>query len=175
MKNIILIGFMGSGKTTVGRRLSYRLKQTMTDTDKLIEKEQKQSIAEIFSQFGEQHFRDLETECIKQLIETAKTEIVSTGGGMPLRLENRKLLKELGCVIFLRVKADSVFERLKNDTSRPLLQGDNPQEKIREMLEIRNPAYMDTADIIIDVDDKTFDMILDEIEEVLKQYETVSH
>ena len=171
MSNIILIGFMGSGKTTIGRRLSYRLKQTMTDTDKLIEKQQNLSIPELFERYGESRFRELETESIEYLLRTARNEVVSTGGGMPIRPENRTLLRELGCVIFLRVRAETIIERLKNDTTRPLLRGDNPALKITSMLEERNPAYLETADIVIDVDDKTFDMILTEIEEALEKYE----
>ena len=93
MSNIILIGFMGSGKTTIGRRLSYRLKQTMTDTDKLIEKQQNLSIPELFERYGESRFRELETESIKYLLRTARNEVVSTGGGMPIRPENRTLLR----------------------------------------------------------------------------------
>ena len=171
MSNIILIEFMGSGKTTIGRRLSYRLKQTMTDTDKLIEKQQNMTIPELFELYGEKKFRDLETQSIEYLLRTVKNEVISTGGGMPIRPENRTLLKELGCVIFLRVRPETIIERLKNDTTRPLLRGENPELKIAAMLQERNPAYLETADIVIDVDDKSFEMILDEIEEALDQYE----
>ena len=174
MKNIILIGFMGSGKTTVGRRLSYRIKRTMIDTDKQIEKEQEMSVAQIFREKGESHFRDLETECLRNLIQAGRSEIISTGGGIPLRPENRDYLKTLGTVIFLKVTANTILERLEHDMTRPLLQGENPRSKIEEMLLLRNPSYLDAADLIIEVDGKSFDMILDEIEEALRANETFS-
>ena len=85
MDNIILIGFMGSGKSTVGIKLSYRLRHAMEDTDKLIEKEEGRTISEIFATDGEAYFRNLETECLKKLIQTANQKIISVGGGLPIR------------------------------------------------------------------------------------------
>ena len=130
MKNIILIGFMGSGKTSVGIRLSYRLRRTLTDTDKKIER---------------------------------LYRIISVGGGLPMRDCNRELLKRLGWVVYLRVKPLTVCERLEADTSRPLLQGEDREEKVRSLLEQRAPVYESAADIIIDVDGKIVDEIADEI------------
>ena len=98
MGNVILTGFMGSGKTTVGLRLSYRLRQAVVDTDKEIEREEKRTIAEIFAAQGEAYFRDKETECLRRLIKSAKNQIISVGGGLPLRAGNRELLHELGQV-----------------------------------------------------------------------------
>lgn len=120
MKNVILTGFMGCGKTTVGIRLSYRLRRAMEDTDKLIEKEERRTISEIFRTDGEEYFRELETKCLKKLIRTSKNMIISVGGGLPLREENRALLKELGTVIYLRANAETIYERTKHDTSRPI-------------------------------------------------------
>ena len=124
MKNIILIGFMGSGKTSVGIRLSYRLRRTLTDTDKKIERLYRMSISEIFGRFGEEEFRNMETQCLEKLLEEPKGRIISVGGGLPMRDCNRELLKKLGWVVYLRVKPLTVCERLEADTSRPLLQGD---------------------------------------------------
>ncbi len=163
MKNVILTGFMGCGKTTVGIRLSYRLRRAMEDTDKLIEKEERRTISEIFRTDGEEYFRELETKCLKKLIRTSKNMIISVGGGLPLREENRALLKELGTVIYLRANAETIYERTKHDTSRPLLQGDDPQGKIRVLLAAREAVYESAADVVIDVNGKSFDMILDEI------------
>jgi len=163
MRNIVLIGFMGCGKTTVGIRLSYRLRRAMEDTDKLIEKEEGRTITEIFQTDGEAFFRELETKCLKKLIPTAKNMIISVGGGLPVREENHALLKELGTVVYLRANADTIYERTKYDTSRPLLQGDDPQGKIKTLLDARRAVYERTADVIIDVDRKDFDTILDEI------------
>lgn len=163
MKNIILIGFMGCGKSTVGIKLSYHLRRALEDTDKLIEKEEGRTISEIFKTDGETYFRSLETECLKKLIQTTDGKIISVGGGLPIREENHVLLKELGTVIYLRATPETIYERVKHDTTRPLLQGDNPQEKIRTLLQERTPIYEQAADFVIDVDNKDFETILDEI------------
>ena len=100
--NIILTGFMGCGKTSVGIRLSYTLRRTLIDTDKWIEKKQGKTVSEIFASEGEEAFRRMESECIRELIGTAEGQVISTGGGLPVRKENRKLLKELGTVYYLK-------------------------------------------------------------------------
>ncbi|MCM1253455.1 MAG: shikimate kinase [Clostridium sp.] len=169
MGNIILIGFMGSGKSTVGIKLSYRLRRALEDTDKLIEKSEGRTISEIFQMDGEAYFRNLETECLKKLIQTADDKIISVGGGLPMREENHALLKKLGTVIYLRATPETIYERVKHDTSRPLLQGDNPQEKIRSLMKERAAIYEQAADIIIDVDNKDFEAILEEIEHTLEK------
>ncbi len=162
--NIVLIGFMGSGKTTVGIRLSYRLRKSIEDTDKLIEKIQGRTISEIFEQEGEDYFRDEETNLLKDLINKRGNVIYSVGGGTPIREENRKLLKELGTVIYFRAKPETIYERVKKDTTRPLLQCDDPIERIKELLETRKEAYESCADVIIDVDDLTMNEVVSKIE-----------
>lgn len=161
--NIILIGFMGCGKSSVGYRLSYAMRRTLIDTDKWIERKQQSTISEIFAKEGEPAFRQMETDCVKKLIEEADNQIISTGGGLPMKEENHKLLKELGRVYYLRVTKETVYERLKDDTTRPLLQGDNPKGKIEELLTKRAPMYEACADVIIDVSGKSFDEIIGEI------------
>lgn len=175
MNNIILIGFMGCGKSCIGHKLSYKLQKTIIDIDKQIEKEQNKTISEIFEEEGEESFRRMETECLRSLSGSSKNQIISTGGGLPIREENRLLIKQLGCVIFLRVTAETIYERLYNDTTRPLLQGENPQQKIAELLGKRNAIYESTSDIIIDTDDKDFEQILSEIQEALETYETADY
>lgn len=163
--NIVLIGFMGCGKTTIGIKLSYFLKQALVDTDKLIERRAGCSIKEIFAKDGEEAFRKMETECLKGLCDEKGSFILSTGGGLPMRAENAELLHKIGKVVLLRINADDVYDRLKNDTTRPLLQGDNPKQKIEELLQIREPVYESCADIIVDVAGKPFQEILTEIKE----------
>lgn len=163
--NIILIGFMGCGKSTIGIKLSYYLRTPLLDTDKLIEKKAQTTISEIFAKQGEPAFRDMETACIRDLIEEKGSYIISTGGGLPMREENAELLHKLGKVVLLRVKPETVYARLKNDTTRPLLQGDNPEQKIRDLMAVREPVYEACADVIVDVDDKSFEEILAEIKE----------
>lgn len=169
MGNVILIGFMGCGKTTVGLKLSYRLRRTVIDTDKMIEREEQRTISDIFATDGEAYFRDRETACLRKLIGSAGSQIISVGGGLPLREENRELLHELGQVFYLRAKGGTIYERLKGDTTRPLLQGDDPLAKIRTLLEERDPYYREASDVVITVDDKNFQEILDEIEKKVRQ------
>lgn len=167
--NIILIGFMGSGKTSVGIKLSCQMKRTLIDTDKWIEKKQKMTVSEIFASCGEEAFRRMETECLKELIKTADRQIISCGGGLPMREENHGLLKELGKVVYLKVTPKAAYERLKNDTTRPLLQVDDPMERIRTLLVERAPIYEKCADVIVEVSDKSFEKI---IEQILQQTQT---
>lgn len=163
-KNVVLIGFMGSGKTSVGLRLSYRLRRPVEDTDKLIERREGRTISEIFAREGEEYFRRLETELLGELAEKRRHTIFSVGGGTPVRPENRELLKRLGKVVLLRIKPETVYERLKEDTTRPLLQCGNPLERIRELMESRKEAYESCADVILDVDGMEVGDIIEKIE-----------
>lgn len=164
MSNIILIGFMGCGKSCVGRRLSYRVKKTVIDTDKEIEKRKRKTIKEIFAHEGEEYFRHLETKCLKRLLRDKEEHVISVGGGLPMKEENRKLLKKMGFVVYLRVTPETVRERLKNDKTRPLLQGENPEAKIKALMRKRGPVYEKAADVIIDTDNKEFKKIVKEIQ-----------
>lgn len=163
MSNIILVGYMGCGKSTIGVKLSYKMQQPFLDTDKMIEHKFKTTISEMFDEKGEAYFRQQETNCIRELLNEKGQYIIATGGGLPMREENRPLLRKLGKVVYLRIQPETVFERLKDDTTRPLLRGEDPMGKIRNMIAIRGPVYEEIADIIIDVDDKSIDDILREI------------
>ena len=156
MKNIILVGYMGCGKTTVGESIAEATRYTFADTDEMIVAQQGRSISDIFAQDGEPAFRDMETALlVKMLTEKNDTCVISTGGGMPVQKENRNLLRQLGTAVYLRAKPETVYERIKGDTTRPLLQCENPMERIREMIKSRNPAYEEAAELVIDVDDLT--------------------
>lgn len=163
--NIILTGFMGSGKTTLGLRLSYRLRIPFLDTDNLIVQKAGMSIPEIFETKGEAAFRQMETELLQELGERTGRYIISTGGGTPLREENRKALKNLGTVVLFRVSPEEVWKRIGKDQNRPLLQCDDPQQRIRDLLAERTPKYEAAADFIIDVDGKEFAEVLQILEE----------
>ena len=171
MGNVILTGFMGSGKSSVAVKLSYRLKKAMVDTDKVIEKKQGKTITKIFEEDGEDAFRQMETDTLRSLKESSKNDIISVGGGTPMREENRALMKEMGTVVYLRVTPETVYERVKADGTRPLLMCEDPQGKIRELLEKRGPLYEDGAHVIIDVDGKNFGQILFEIERAVRSRE----
>ena len=143
-RNIVLIGFMGSGKTTLGLKLSYLLRMPVEDTDKLIERQEGRSITQIFADDGESYFRELETELLRKCGEQKYERILSVGGGTPVNPVNRPLLHQCGTVVYLRVSPEVVYERLKNDTTRPLLQCEDPLTRIRELLEIRDKIYVRT-------------------------------
>lgn len=162
-QNMILIGFMGAGKTSVGEELAGRFGKTLIDTDRMIEERAGMSISDIFAVQGEEAFRRLETEVLEQLISEASGEMISVGGGLPLREENRKLLKKLGTVIYLCVRPETVLARLKGDTTRPLLQGDDVEEKVNSLLSKRGPIYEMAADRIISVDGRSVEQIADAI------------
>ena len=168
-KNLVLIGFMGSGKTSVGLKLSYRLYTPVEDTDKLIEAREGCCISEIFAGKGEEAFRQMETALLGELAQRNYKRIYSVGGGTPVREENRALLKQLGTVIYLRVRPETVYRRLKNDTTRPLLQCENPLKRIEELLESRREAYESCADIIVDVDEYKTDQVLLQIEKEINR------
>ncbi len=161
--NVILIGFMGSGKTSVGLRLSYRLKMPVEDTDKLIEQREGRSISDIFREEGEEYFREQETKLLAEISGRDYARIVSVGGGAPVRPKNRELLKKCGTVVYLRIQPESAYERLKGDTARPLLACENPRERIRELMDARKGAYEECADIIIDVDAMSMEEILEQL------------
>lgn len=154
MSSIVLIGFMGAGKTTVGKELAKNGFEFI-DTDAYIERCEKMSISEIFAQKGEAYFRQAETNALKTLLAQEKQFVISCGGGMPLREENRKLLKKLGMVVYLKIRPETVLARLKGDTTRPLLQGDDSGEKVRTLMAQREVCYMSGADCVLSVDQKT--------------------
>ena len=162
-QNIILIGYMGCGKTTIGKRVASELDLKFCDTDYLIEKIQKCTISEIFATKGEAHFRDLETKLLEQLLEEMQGSVLSTGGGLPIRKKNALLLKQLGTVIYLKASEEAIYDRVKEDKTRPLLQCENPKQKIKEMLNFRHPYYLGAADIVIDTSDKMISEVIKEI------------
>ena len=163
-RNIILEGFMGSGKTTVSEILADKLDLELLDTDAAIVEAEGRSISDIFETDGEESFRDMETA----LLETASSEhfremVISLGGGLVLRKENREILQKLGKVVYLRTKPETVYERVKYDDSRPLLKTADPLSTIRKMQSDRGSIYELAADCIIDTDDLTPSEIADRI------------
>ena len=163
-RNIILEGFMGSGKTTVSEILSDRLGLELMDTDATIEDTEGRSISSIFREDGEEAFRDMETELLTMIAgDHLRDMVISLGGGMPVREKNRELLKESGKVVYLKASPETIYERVKGDTTRPLLQGEDPLLRIKELMEGRSDVYDEAADLIIDTDNKTPDEICDEI------------
>jgi shikimate kinase len=168
MKNIVLTGFMGTGKTEAGRILAQRLGYTLIDADTEIEKEQKMTITEIFKQYGEPKFRDMEADIIKRLSEM-KNAIISTGGGAVLRQENMDNLRKNGVVVCLTASPETILKRTSNNNDRPLLQVEDPLQKIKELLEFRKPYY-EKADIMIDTEGKSPLRVAEEIISKVNEY-----
>ena len=166
--HIVLCGMMGCGKTTIGKQLSARLQMPWQDTDdKIVEKHG--AIAEIFNRFGEARFREIETSVLKELLQNGDS-VLSVGGGLVVRQENAALLKKNCVVIFLRATAETLERRLREDTSRPLLQGDTSLlERVQALLKERAPIYESVANFTVDVDEKSVGEIVEEIASIINK------
>ncbi len=164
-KNIALVGFMGSGKTTVAILLAKKLKRCLVSTDDLIVQKQKCAIADIFAVKGEPYFRALEKEIIAK-ISQKKNLVIDCGGGIVLQEENVANLKRNGVIVYLKASVDVLHERTKNETHRPLLCVNDPKSKIKDLLFVREPFYQ-KADYIIDTSTKTASDVADDIARLL--------
>lgn len=168
MKNIVLIGLMGAGKTTTGKIISDLLEFPLIDTDELIEKNAKTTINEIFETKGEQYFRELETNTIKELSKKNGV-IISTGGGVVENLINLELLGKNGIIFYLEATPETLYERLKTDETRPLLKNENPLDTLKMLLAKRIRKYK-LADYVINTDHSDFKKIADEIIEKYNEH-----
>ena len=146
--NLILIGMMGSGKTTMARSLARHLGKTFVDSDEEITKRTGVTIPHIFDIEGEAGFRQRETAAIQEIM-SRENIVLATGGGAVLAEENRQLMKHGGIIIYLRANVHDLWQRTRHDRSRPLLQTRDPQAKLRELLRVRDPIYQQVADITI--------------------------
>ena len=166
MKNIILMGFMGAGKTTIGKKLSKALNWEFIDTDAYIEEEQGRKISDIFAEDGEMAFRDMETDLLKRLQNGENQFVLSIGGGMPVREENRALLRNLGTVVYLKTSKEEIIRRVSGDKNRPLLQGGDLEEKVTNLMNARDCIYIETAHVEIVTDGKTPEQVVKEIQDI---------
>lgn len=160
--NIFLIGPMGAGKTTVGRLLAQKLNLTFLDSDHEIENHTGVDIPLIFEKEGEEGFRKREADMIDQLTQR-KNIVLATGGGAVIREENRKNLINRGLVIYLQADIKHLLRRTRKDRNRPLLQGPNPEQKLKEIMLQREPLYQQTADYIIDTGRYSVQAIINQI------------
>lgn len=172
MNHVVIIGFMGSGKTRVGKQLSRDLGLPFVDLEKLIVKKMNLSVREIFEKFGEPFFRALETMALKELINDSERRVISLGSGLPLQEQNQKYLKELGY--------SGISERITGNTEKKtgrlpakilLLDGEDRDDKIKKLLKQRDPVYQKFADIQVVTGVKPFEELVHEIEEKLAAYE----
>lgn len=153
-KNIYLIGFMGVGKSTIGKLLAEQIQGELVEMDETIEAEQKKTINEIFVESGEIHFRDLESDLVERISHKTGV-VVSCGGGAVLREENVANMKKSGCIVFLKATPETIYERVKDSTNRPLLNGNMNVDYIRTLMEKRRAIYEASADITILTDGKS--------------------
>ena len=153
---------MGSGKTSVGKRLSLVLKREFIDTDDFIEKREGMTINEIFKEKGEEEFRKIERELYKRF-STPKKKIIATGGGVIKNSANIANLKKGGVIVYLKSSPEKIAQNLKFDNTRPILQVDDKEAKIRELLAQREPFYNKYAEITIDVSNYDIDHTVDKI------------
>lgn len=160
--NIFLIGFMGAGKSTIARTLQRKLGFPLVEMDERIVQEQGMSINDIFAQYGEAHFREIESQLV---VDLGKQEpsIVSCGGGVVVRPENTQNMKKSGRIVLLKASPETIFERVRNSTDRPILNGHMNVEYIAELMEKRRALYEEAADITIQTDGKTREQICEEI------------
>ncbi len=165
-KNIILIGFMGVGKTSVGTQLAKDLGFTFVDIDKLIETDQNLSVTSLFSKFGEPYFRDVEAAIIQQVM-MGEGQVVSSGGGAVIRDTNREAFKKGGFVVCLTASPEVIYDRIKLETHRPLLQTADPKAKIKELLDSRAKFYAQ-ADVCIDTSDTSVVDVIKAIKEKIR-------
>ncbi len=147
---LALIGLPGSGKTTVGRQLARRLQLAFLDTDQVLEQRLGCSIRDFFANEGESRFRDIEEQVIDELTLAPEGGVLSTGGGVVLRAPNRSHLHERSHVIYLRSTPEEVYRRVRHDQNRPLLQVEDPMQRLRELFAVRDPLYQETAHFIIE-------------------------
>ena len=159
---IIFVGLPGSGKTTIGRQMGRRLGLPFLDSDSVIEQRLGCSIREFFDREGEERFRDIEQNVIDDLSKYHHG-VLSTGGGSVLRAVNRQNLHTRGKVVYLRSTPEEVFRRLKHDMQRPLLQVNDPQEKLRDLFNARDPLYRETAHFVFDTGRPSINRLLNTI------------
>lgn len=166
--NIVLIGFMGSGKTTVGKQIEKAYGYSFLDTDAYIEAREGRSINRIFAEEGEEYFRRLEAAILKELIANTSHALIATGGGMPLQKENARLLRELGRVFYLETSEEGIWNRVKDSHNRPLLECENPRQRIHELMNVRHPLYRSAAHVWLSTDGRRVEELAGEIYQTIE-------
>lgn len=159
---IFLIGFMGAGKSTVASRLQRELHMELCEMDQMIAQQQGMSINDIFERFGEEHFRSLETQLVRDLRQHAPA-VVSCGGGAVLREENVAYMKECGRIVLLTAEPETIYERVRYSKNRPILNGNMNVDFIRGLMEKRRSRYEEVADITVATDGREIGDICQEI------------
>ncbi len=168
--NIFLIGFMGCGKSTVAAKLNRMYGMNVVEMDQMLAKQQKMSIPEIFEKYGEEYFRDLESELLTK-IQKGSNQVVSCGGGVVLREQNVAEMKKNGHIVLLTAKPESVLKRVQGNDDRPILKGKKNVQDIAQLMEKRREKYEAAADFVVATDDKQVRAICEEIMKKIKGIE----
>jgi shikimate kinase len=167
MKNIYLVGFMGTGKTAVGHILAEKLQKTFVEMDEVIERKEGKKIVDIFAQKGESYFRKLETTLLEELSQQDNL-VISCGGGLICNPQNLRILKQSGIIFNLQSSPEKIYERTRKHTHRPLLNVENPLEKIKNLLAERTPFYQQ-AHYTVESEEQTPEQVADYILEILNK------
>ena len=165
-ENIVITGFMGSGKSIVAEELAQKLGMEFIDMDQIIEKGQGMSISDIFTRYGENYFRAQENKLVKELSQKENT-VIATGGGTLLSADNTKMLSEKGEIICLYADSKVLYHRVKRKNNRPLLRGENLLDRINQLVEERKKIY-DNIKLKIDTSDLNVQEVVDRIVDILK-------
>jgi shikimate kinase len=160
VRNLVLVGFMGSGKSSVGRELARRWGFRFIDTDTAIRQKYQKSIPEIFASFGEPFFRDEENQTLQELQKTERA-VIATGGGIVLQARNHPLLRTLGVVVWLTANEEVIWERVSRNQNRPLLRTEDPRATISDLMSTRYPLYDALADITVETSGLTHQEVAD--------------
>jgi len=147
--NVFLVGMMGAGKTTLGKALAQRMGREFVDTDRVLVERTGVPVATIFEIEGEAGFRRRESALLREMAERSGC-VVATGGGAVLAEENRRVMRQAGTVVYLRTRLESLWERTRHDSTRPLLATPDPKATLAALLEQRDPLYRDAAHIVVD-------------------------
>ena len=162
--NLVLVGFMGSGKSSVGRMLANRLGFQFVDTDAMVVEAAGMQISDLFARHGEAAFREYESEALESLLERRTSGlVVATGGGIVTQERNLPLLHRLGFVIALTASEEVIFERVSRNNKRPLLHTPNPRQTVADLLSTRRPLYAAAADLLLDTSIKSHAQVADQI------------
>jgi shikimate kinase len=171
VRNLVLVGFMGSGKSSVGREIARRWGFRFIDTDTTIRHKYRKSIPDIFATFGEPFFRDEENKALQEL-QASQEAVIATGGGIILQPRNHPLLRTLGVVVWLTASEETIWERVSRNQNRPLLRTNDPRTTIRHLMSTRYPLYGAVADITVETTGLTHQEVADQAVAALNGWST---
>ena len=168
--NIFLVGMMGAGKTTLGKALAQRLRREFVDTDRILVERTGVPVATVFEIEGEEGFRRRESGVLAELAHREDC-VIATGGGAILAEENRRVMRDAGTVIYLRARLESLWERTRHDTTRPLLSTPDPRGTLASLLEARDPLYRDAAHVVVDTGAQSANTLVNRVVAALRLHE----